>query len=214
MGEVLPLHHRSEPMGSLTWLFPMPATLIHSGLSPLPTIPKQNLFSATCKSDQIRQPSLSQTSRVLFLWHVVFGWGYAGLLTWIGMIQSWFWKSYFISWHGYWSLHSFGAALPAGPALFQFILLLLSICQEEEGGSSLLQEPQLLWGIRCMLLVSLCCYTCQLLKLEVSNLVCFKPRGKLKIETWQFKLLGWWKIVSGLHAVNTDTLTYDPPRSH
>lgn len=52
-------------MGSLTWLFPMPATLIHSGLPPFATIPKQNLFSATCKSDQIRQPSLSQTSRVI-----------------------------------------------------------------------------------------------------------------------------------------------------
>lgn len=165
-------------MGSLTWLFPMSATHIHSGLPPFPTTTKQK--SVLCNL-QVRSHktafSFSDLACILFLRHVVFGWG-GTQGCWHELAWSWVdFESYFISQHSYWSLHSFGATLPAGPALLQFILLLLSIWQEEEGGSSLLQEPQLLWEIRCMLLVSLCCHHLQTAsKLEVSNLVHFKPR--------------------------------------
>lgn len=140
-GKVLPLYHRSEAMGSLTWLCPVLATHIDSGLPPLPTVHKQHLLSAGCKSNK---------NNLFFRFHVysislaccIWMGGYEGLLTWIGMILSWFWKSYFSSCHGYWSLHSFGATLPAGPgsAPFQFLLLLLSIWQEEEGSFTLIQD--------------------------------------------------------------------------
>lgn len=63
-------------MGSLTWLFPMSATHIHSGLPPFPTTTKQK--SVLCNL-QVRSHktafSFSDLACILFLRHVVFGWG-------------------------------------------------------------------------------------------------------------------------------------------
>lgn len=137
--------------------------------------------------------------------------GYAGLLTWIGMILGWFWKLLHQPAELLISAFFWGNSASRACSVPVYITVAVHMAKRRRwllstAGATVMGNQMYASGESVLP--------------PFAN--CFKAGGKqcsafqakensteLKMEMWQLKLLVWWKIVSGIHVINTDTLTVD-----